>query len=148
MGAALELQPIAKKVYLVNINPELKGDKIMLEKIQAAQNITVLNSTKTIEIVGQKYVSGLKISANNKEQLLKLDGVFIEIGLIPNSDFAGIVNKNAVGEIRIDKNCMTSVPGIFAAGDVTDVPVKQMIVAAGEGAKAAVKTFDYLGVHK
>ncbi len=89
-------------------------------------------------------VSGIKIKRQDREEALSVEGVFVEIGLIPTSEFAKDVEKNQFGEIRVNPYNETNIPGIFAAGDVTDVPEKQIIIAAGEGSKASLSAFRYL----
>ena len=154
LDACLFLSKYARKVYLLDINPKLDGDKILRDKVLKNRKISIMNSIKTTEILGENVMNGLKYEKNGEEKILKLDGVFIEIVLIPKCDFAKIVNKNKWGEIMIFRSTktheenMTSISGIFAAGDVTDIPAKQIIVAAGEGAKAALVAFDYLNKFK
>ena len=150
LDATLQLIKIAKKIYLINISPQPKGEKIRIERIKQSNKVTILNNAKTTEILGNKFVTGLKLIQNNEEQELNVQGVFVEIGLIPNSDFAKIVKKNKWNEIMIKRTTvtmqenMTNIPEIFAAGDVTDIPAKQIIVAAGEGAKALLAVSNYL----
>ncbi|MCM8796955.1 MAG: FAD-dependent oxidoreductase [Candidatus Omnitrophica bacterium] len=148
LDAALQLRHIARKVYLINIGSYLGGDAIMQEKVMASKIITVLNNTRVTAILGDKFVSGLKIMRNDKEEFLAVEGVFVEIGLVPNSEFASEIEKNEIGEIRINSRNETNIAGIFAAGDVTDVPEKQIVIAAGEGSKAALNAFRYLAQHK
>ncbi|MBI4974362.1 MAG: FAD-dependent oxidoreductase [Candidatus Omnitrophica bacterium] len=144
LDAALQLNKIAKYVHLINISPDLTGDPIMQEKVSASPIISVLNNTKTLAVLGDKFVTGLKIFKDGKEELLPVEGVFVEIGLIPNSGVAKDVEKNEWGEIKVNSYNETNVPGIFAAGDVTDVPEKQIVIAAGEGSKASLSVFKYL----
>ncbi|MBI5144410.1 MAG: FAD-dependent oxidoreductase [Candidatus Omnitrophica bacterium] len=144
LDAALQLNKIAKYVHLINISPDLTGDPIMQEKVSASPIISVLNNTKTLAVLGDKFVTGLKIFKDGKEELLPVEGVFVEIGLIPNSGIAKGVAKNEWGEIKVNSYNETNVPGIFAAGDVTDVPEKQIVIAAGEGSKASLSVFKYL----
>jgi alkyl hydroperoxide reductase subunit F len=131
-------------VYLINNLPSLTGDSIMIEKLKLATNIEIINGARVLSIGGERFVNNLSIVVGGKSRDLKLEGVFIEIGLIPNSDFIDIVKKNELGEIMVNTAAETSVPGIFAAGDVTNVPEKQIIIAAGEGAKAGLSAFKYL----
>jgi NADH-dependent peroxiredoxin subunit F len=147
LDAALQLVRICPRVYVVNQEPALCGDAVMRHKVEAAANVTVLNGAKVLEVSGDKMVGGLKIARDSLEQEIPVQGVFVEIGLIPNSDFAGIVKQNSQKEIEIDYRNATSVEGVFAAGDVTSVPEKQIIIAAGEGAKAALGVFRYLSQH-
>ncbi len=96
-----------------------------------------------VSIKGEKFVKAIEIENNNSRKDIAVEGVFVEIGLIPNSDFAEGVDKNSLNEIMVNCACETNIPGLFAAGDVTNVPEKQIIVAAGEGAKAALSAFRY-----
>lgn len=144
LDASLQLIKIAKHVHLINIGLNLTGDPIMQEKVLASPIIKVLNNTKTVAVVGDKFVTGLKIFKDDKEEILPVEGIFVEIGLIPNSGIAKDVAKNEWGEIKVNSYNETNVPGIFAAGDVTDVPEKQIVIAAGEGSKAALGVFKYL----
>jgi len=144
LDAALQLIQIAKHIYLIDIAPGLTGDVVMREKVSQSKKVDVLNNTRVTAILGDKMVSGIKIRRGDKEETLAVEGVFVEIGLIPNSEFAKEVEKNERGEIKVNAYNETNIPGIFAAGDVTDVPEKQIIVAAGEGAKATLSAFRYL----
>jgi len=144
LDAATGLIKIAHHIYLINIAPEITGDALMLEKIKASDKVTILNDTQVLAVLGEKLVTGIKIKTKEKESTLSAQGIFVEIGLVPNSDFAHGIDKNEYGEIKVDSHNRTNVSGIFAAGDVTDVPEKQIIVAAGEGAKATLGAFRYL----
>ena len=144
LDAALQLIKIAKKVYVINITDSLTGDAVMREKVEESKIVTILNNTGVTAILGDKFVNGIKIKREGKEETLSVEGVFVEIGLIPNSEFAKDIEKNQIGEIKINCRNETNIPGIFAAGDVTDVPEKQIIIAAGEGSKAALSAFRYL----
>ena len=148
LDAALQLINIAKQVYLINIASDLGGDAIMRKKVEESKAITILNNTQVTVILGDKMVNGIKIKREGKEEVLSVQGVFVEIGLIPNSGFTKEVEKNQRGEIKVNCRNETSISGIFAAGDVTDVPEKQIIIAAGEGSKAALSVFRYLAQHK
>jgi len=144
LEATIQLMKIADHIHLIESGAALNGDAILQEKVAGSNKVTVMTETQIKAVLGDKLVSGIKVETNGKEQELKLQGVFVEIGLIPNSDFAKEVEKNQDAEIIIDKHNRTSIPGIFAAGDVTDVPEKQIIIAAGEGAKASLSAFRYL----
>ena len=148
LDAALQLIKIARHIYIINITSALDGDSIMRQKVESTQNITVLNNTQVTAVVGEKMVSGIKIEEKEKEKLLPVQGVFVEIGLMPNSEFAKDIQKNERQEIKVNSQNATNIPGVFAAGDVTDVPEKQIIVAAGEGAKACLSAFRYLAQFK
>lgn len=146
MDAALQLAKIAKKVHVVNINPVLLGDEILKEKLLANRNVEVLNSAKALEIKGDKLVSGLRVGvgAGGAEKTLAVRGIFIEIGWTPSSDIAKGLDKNEKDEIVVGPEGQTTIPGLFAAGDVTSIEDKQIIIAAGEGAKAALSAAKYL----
>ncbi|MFH1395105.1 MAG: FAD-dependent oxidoreductase [Candidatus Omnitrophota bacterium] len=144
LDAGLQLVKIAKKVYVINITSELGGDAVMREKLMKADRFSAINSAEVTEIFGQKLVQGLKYRKNGSQKELSVQGVFVEIGLIPNSEFIKDIEKNKHGEIVVNCRTETSVPGIFAAGDVTNVAQKQIIIAAGEGAKAALEVFRFL----
>ena len=147
LDAVLQMKKISPKVYLINISDELSGDPVMREKVQAAENVEILNKTKTFEILGDKFVKAIKVETEGKVRELPVKGIFVEIGLIPNSDVIDFVKKNKYGEVLINCATETSIPGVFAAGDVTNVPEKQIIIAAGEGSKAALAAFKYLSMH-
>lgn len=148
LDAALQLINIAKHVYIINITPQLGGDAVMREKVEQADNITILNNAQVTAIEGDKFVTSIKVKKEDKLETLAVEGVFVEIGLIPNSEFAKGVEKNQYGEIKVNSYNETNIPGIFAAGDVTDVPEKQIIIAAGEGSKALLTAFRYLSRHR
>ena len=144
LDAALQLMKMAGTVSIINNTPALGGDPVMKEKVEAAGNVTVYNGSKVTAITGEAMVSGITIEQNGKTQSLSVEGIFVEIGLVPNSSFAKGIDKNQAGEIKISCKNETSIPGVFAAGDVTDVPEKQIIIAAGEGSKAALAAFRYI----
>ena len=148
LDAALLLEKYSKKIYLITINPEMKGEKAMIEKVKKSRKIETITKTSTKEIKGNKFVKSIMIITNGKEKELPVEGVFVEIGSIPSVDFDKLTEKNKWNEIVIQSkdyiSNQTSVPGIFAAGDVTDVPEKQIIVAAGEGVKAVLGVFKWL----
>lgn len=144
--AAIEMAQVAATVYLVSRSP-LRADPIIQDRIPQHKNIEPLVGYDVVEIVGDKVVDGIRIrdKKSGKESLLSVKGVFVEIGLKPNTDFArNLVDLNEYGEIKVNCRCETSVPGIFAAGDATDVHEKQIVVAAGEGAKAALSAHQFL----
>jgi len=144
--AALDMVIAAEHVDMVSVTP-LTGDPIMIEKLLAAKNITIYSEQQTDKILGKNEVEGIVIKDLKTGALKQLDvsGVFIEIGLVPNSDMAkDLVKLNQTGEVPVNSSCETEVPGFFAAGDVTNAPEKQIIIAAGEGAKAALTAHRYL----
>ncbi len=148
LDAAIQLIKIAKKVYIINITTELSGDEVMREKVMSSNNVVVFNNSQVTAITGANFVSALNFNQGAQAQIIAVQGVFVEIGLIPNSDFSTLINKNEKGEIKVNSRNETNLPGIFAAGDVTDVPEKQIIIAAGEGSKAALSAFRYLAKSK
>jgi NADH-dependent peroxiredoxin subunit F len=146
LEAAEDMIKIAEHVYLVSLTP-LTGDQILIDKVKAASKLTMFLEHEVLEIKGESRVEGIKIRNLKSKQERELDvgGIFIEIGLIPNSEpFKGIVHLNRLGEIEVSCANETGVAGLFAAGDVTNVPEKQIVVAAGEGAKAALQAHRYL----
>jgi alkyl hydroperoxide reductase subunit F len=147
LTSANDLLKYASKVYIVNIAPEMQGDAVLLEPLRKSDKVIFLMSTKVLAIQGKGKVESITVSnnASDDQRVLEVSGVFVEIGLIPNSEpFQGFVDLTQRGEIAVDCACRTSRPGVFAAGDVTTVPQKQIIIAAGEGAKAALSAFDWL----
>lgn len=148
LDAVLQLMKITDKIYLINLTAELGGDSVMQGKVNQSGKVTVINGAQTREIRGDKMVTGLVVSREGKEEEISVQGIFIEIGSVPESDFISGVEKNKRGEIIINNCNETNIPGIFAAGDVTDVPGKQIIIAAGEGSKALLSAFEYLSREK
>ncbi|MBR9705690.1 FAD-dependent oxidoreductase [Candidatus Pacearchaeota archaeon] len=144
LEAAIQLEKYAEKIYIITINKDLEGEKVLIDKVKSFKNSEIICCSKTKEIKGKVFVESVIIEDDkNKTKEIKVGGVFVEIGYIPNSEiFKG--KKNDYKEIIIDSKNKTSIQGIFAAGDVTAVQVKQIIVAAGEGAKAAVSCAEYL----
>jgi alkyl hydroperoxide reductase subunit F len=141
-----DMVKISEHVYLVSLTP-LTGDQILIDKVKGANNLTIFLKHEVLEITGENFVNGIKIRdlKTKQERELQVSGVFIEIGLIPNSEPVKVVIAlNRLGEIEVNCNNETNVPGLFAAGDVTNVPEKQIVVAAGEGAKAALQAHRYL----
>ena len=146
LEAVDDMVKIAEHVYLVSLT-QLTGDQILIDRVKGAGNLTMFMEHEVLEITGEKLVDGIKIRnlKTKQEKELEVGGVLIEIGLIPNSDIVkGVVNLNSVGEIEVNCNNETDVSGLFAAGDVTSIPEKQIVVAAGEGAKAALQAHRYL----
>ena len=144
--AALDMVKAAEHVDMVSVTP-LTGDPIMIEKLNDAKNLTIYAEQQTEKILGQSTVEGIVIKdlKTGVRKQLDVSGVFVEIGLVPNSDMAkSLLKLNQAGEVPVNSSCETEVPGFFAAGDVTNVPEKQIIIAAGEGAKAALTAHRYL----
>ena len=146
--AAIDLAGLVKHVTLIEFGAELRADAVLQRKLHSLPNVTVITSAQTTEIHGDgKIVNGLsytdRVSGESKK--VELEGVFVQIGLVPNTEWLkGTVALSRHGEIEVDARGQTSIPGVFAAGDVTTVPYKQIIIATGEGAKAALSAFDHL----
>jgi len=144
--AAIDLAGICSKVSIFEFHNELKADKILQEKAGSLPNVEIFLNAQTTEVVGNgSKVTGLLVKdrLTDKEHQIELDGIFVQIGLAPNSGiFKEVVETNRSGEIVIDSHCRTNVPGIYAAGDVSTVPFKQIIIAMGEGAKASLAAFE------
>jgi alkyl hydroperoxide reductase subunit F len=146
LEAAGELERWATHVYLV-VRNTYSADDILVDRVTRLAKVEVLLNYDTLEILGAQQVTGLRVRSrdDHSERTLAVDGVFVEIGLLPNTGFAmDVLALNASGEIIIDCQTHTGVPGVFAAGDVTNVRDKQVLVAAGEGVKAALQAHDYL----
>ena len=144
--ATLDMIKLAEHVDMVSVTP-LTGDPIMIEKLANANNLTIYTNYQTEKVLGQGLVEGLIIKDNKTGNSRQLDdtGIFIEIGLVPNSDMVkDLVKLNRDAEVPVNCSCETEVPGLFAAGDVTTVPEKQIVIAAGEGAKASLQAHRYL----
>lgn len=157
LESALMMAQIAKTHYLVSKYPDLpetqggfpKGDKILIDKAKESSNIKIIYDADTVEIAGESKVEGIKYkNSDGKEHVLPVQGVMVHAGMIPNSHFAEALEKNKQGEIIIDKYCHTSVPGIFAAGDVTDIRHKQIAISAGHGVVAALEAIAYVNLWK
>jgi len=146
LEAALDMVKIAEHVDLVSLTP-LTGDAILIDKLSGAKNLSIFTEYQTEKIEGQDFAQGMLIIdlKSGEKKRLDVSGIFIEIGLTPNSEaVSGLIELNKWGEVPVSCTCETIVPGLYAAGDVTDVPEKQIIVAAGEGAKAALQAHRYL----
>lgn len=148
LEAAIDLAGLASHVYILEFLPELKADKVLQDRAEAHDNITILKNVATKEILGDEQVTGLIYTdrETGEDKTLDLEGVFVQIGLVPNTDWlkdSGI-DLNNRGEIIVDNQGSTTVAGIFAAGDCTDQAYKQIIISMGSGATAALGAFDYL----
>tara|TARA_R110001599_G_scaffold64023_4_gene179580 strand:+ start:266988 stop:268583 length:1596 start_codon:yes stop_codon:yes gene_type:complete len=146
--AAIDLAGIVGHVTLIEFGDALRADAVLQRKLHSLANVTVITSAQTMEITGDgKRVNGLVYKDRNTDEskTVELEGVFIQIGLVPNTEWLkGTVALSRHGEIEVDAHGRTSIPGVFAAGDVTTVPYKQIVIAVGEGAKAALSAFDHL----
>jgi alkyl hydroperoxide reductase subunit F len=137
---------IAEHVDLVSLT-SLTGDSILIDKLSGAKNLSTFTEYQTEKIEGKDLVEGMTIKdqKSGESKRLEVTGVFIEIGLVPNSEpVRELIELNKQGEVPVSCSCETTMPGLYAAGDVTTVPEKQIIVAAGEGAKAALQAHRYL----
>jgi NADH-dependent peroxiredoxin subunit F len=146
--AAIDLAGLVKHVTLIEYGDQLRADEVLQRKLRSLPNVTVIMSAQTTEIHGDgKIVNGLsyKDRVSGETKKVELEGVFVQIGLVPNTEWLkGTLSLSRHGEIEVDARGQTSIPGVFAAGDVTTVPYKQIIIATGEGAKAALSAFDHL----
>jgi len=146
--AAIDLAGIVAQVTLLEFDSQLRADAVLQKKLNSLPNVTVITSALTSEVHGDgQKVTGLTYKDRNSSEFhqLELEGIFVQIGLLPNSDWLkGTVELTSRGEIIVDARGETSLPGIFAAGDVTTVPYKQIVIAVGEGAKASLSAFDHL----
>jgi alkyl hydroperoxide reductase subunit F len=146
--AAIDLAGVVEHVTLIEFADALKADAVLVTKLRSMPNVEINVNAQTTEITGDgQKVNGLRYKdrATQKEHTVALEGVFVQIGLVPNTEFLkDTINLSKFGEIVIDDKCHTNLPGVFAAGDVTTVPYKQIVIAAGEGSKAALSAFDYL----
>ena len=146
--AAIDLAGLVSHVTVVEYDAQLRADAVLLRKLASLPNVTVITGAQTTEVVGDgQRVTSLtyKERQNDAIHTVELAGVFVQIGLVPNTDWLkGIVNLSPRGEIEVDARGQTSVPGVFAAGDCTIVPYKQIVIAMGEGAKASLSAFDHL----
>lgn len=147
LDAAEILSKIAKKVYLIHRRDEFRGFEVLVGEIRARKNIEFVLNGEPKEIIGENKLEKIKVFNNKtrEEKEIAVDGLFVEIGRIANTDLAaGLAKRNERDEIIVDEKCMTNCPGLFAAGDVTPVPFKQITIACGQGAIAALAAYQYL----
>ena len=145
--AAIDLAGLVKRVTVLEFLPELKADTVLQERLYSLPNVTVLKNVQTTEITGADKVNGISYIERDsgEEKHIDLEGVFVQIGLVPNTEWlGGSVERNRFGEILVDSKNQTNIPGVFAAGDCTTSPYKQIIISMGSGATAALSAFDYL----
>lgn len=146
LGAVIDLINIARRIYLVSLTP-LTGDPVYREKVLKSDKVEVFTGHQPTRVLGDAMVEGLEFKslATGETKTVTVEGVFVEIGIQPNSSlFLDILTTNEKGEILVDTECRTGLAGVFACGDVTNVPFKQVVVAVGEGAKAALSAYTYL----
>ena len=146
--AAIDLAGVVAHVTLIEFADQLKADAVLVNKLKSLPNVTIHTNAQTTEITGAGgKVNGLKFKhrADGTDAKVDLEGVFVQIGLGPNTEWLkGTVELSKFGEIMVDSHGRTNIPGVFAAGDCTTVPYKQIVVAAGAGSTAALSAFDYL----
>jgi NADH-dependent peroxiredoxin subunit F len=152
--SALMMADIAEKVYVVTKypnTPESKGgfpraEDILVKKLREKSNVEFIYNASTNQVLGDGMTSGFKYKDNDsgEEKEVEVNGIMVHIGMIPNSQFVDCADKNQAGELKVNTRCETSCKGLFAAGDVTDVPFKQISISAGQGATAALSAIDYL----
>jgi len=146
--AAIDLAGVVAHVTLLEFGEQLRADAVLVARLKSLPNVSIVTQAQTTEITGDgRKVDGLRYTdrASGADHHVALEGVFVQIGLVPNTEWLqGTLALSRQGEIEIDARCATSVPGVFAAGDATTVPFKQIVIAAGEGAKAALSAFDHL----
>jgi alkyl hydroperoxide reductase subunit F len=146
--AAIDLAGIVAHVTLLEFDSKLRADAVLQRKLFSLNNVTVITQAQTTEVTGDgNKVNGLRYidRSSGEAGTIELEGIFVQIGLLPNTDWLkGTIALSNRGEIEVDVRGQTSVPGVFAAGDVTTVPYKQIVIAMGEGSKAALGAFDHL----
>ena len=146
--AAIDLAGIVAHVTLIEFDPQLRADAVLQAKLNSMPNVTVITSALTTEVLGDgEKVVGLTYKNRETDELhtVDLEGIFVQIGLVPNTEFLkGAVALSPRGEVEVDARGATNIPGVFAAGDCTTVPYKQIIIAMGEGSKASLSAFDHL----
>lgn len=153
LESAMMMNGIAEKVYLLSKFPNdkennggfPKGENILIDKVKQMPKVEIIYGAKTTEILGEDRVTGLKYTnAKGKEKEIKVDGIMVHIGMTPNSGFADKVDKDKMKQIIVDEKCRTNLPGVYAAGDVTNVAFKQIGIAVGQGITATLAAIEYL----
>ena len=146
LESALMLTDIASKVYIINKNKEFKGEQVLIDKVLKRPNIEVIYNAMTTEIIGEQFVTGLRYTLGDGiKKEIQTDGVFVHVGMMANSNIVPAeVVKDAFHQIIVNANCETNVPGLYAAGDVTNVPFKQIVISAGQGCIALLSAVQYL----
>ena len=146
LDTVFSLIKVARTVAIINNTETLRGDEILMKNVTDSTKVKVFNNHVALEILGDQAVGGIKIKdlKTGEEQVLPVSGVFVEIGWTPSTSFDKLTNKNKTGEIEVDEYGATSVPGIYAAGDVNDTRGEQIVIAAGEGAKTALRVAEHL----
>jgi alkyl hydroperoxide reductase subunit F len=151
--AALELAPIARQIYLIAALPHAMAQLPEAERVLRLPNVTPFIGWEVQAIVGDHYVTGINlVGANGETRQLAVDGVFVQMALLPNNEMVRPLVERGLqvgeeGHLMINQRCETSIPGLFAAGDVTNIHTEQVLAAIGEGAKAALSAWEYLAIH-
>lgn len=151
LDAALEMERYATKVYIINLNDDFQGDEIRKDRVKASEKIEVIAKAETVSVSGTQFLEKIKYKDlnTNEEKEISSNGMFVEIGWMPATEIVkDLAELNNLKEIKVDRENKTSCEGIYAAGDVTDILEKQIIIAAGEGAKAALNAWKYIVTHK
>lgn len=143
LDAAFSLIKVARSVTIVNNTDNLRGDEILMKNVVTSPKVKILNNTVALEILGDKAVGGIRVR-QEREEIIPVSGVFIEIGWTPSTGFDKLTDKNDNGEIEVDEYGTTSIPGIYACGDVNNIWGEQIVIAAGEGAKTALRVAEHL----
>lgn len=146
LDATFSLMRVARSVTIINNTENLRGDAVLLKNVTSAPNVKILNNHEAVEILGDQLVGGIKVKniQTAEEQIIPISGVFIEIGWIPSASFDKLTNKDERGQIEVDSYGATSVPGIYACGDVNNIWGEQIVIAAGEGSKTALRVAEHI----
>lgn len=145
LESALMMADIAAKVYLINKNDHFKGEQVLIDKVTQNQKIEIIYRAKTSAVIGDKFVNAVEYQNDTGEtRRLEVGGVFVHIGQIPNSGFVAGAELDEFKQIKVNLRGETNIPGLYAAGDVTNIPYKQIVIAAGQGVTALLSAVDYL----
>lgn len=145
LDAAEFMSKIATKVYLLHRRDVFRGEQVLIDKVQNTKNIEIIYNCESKEVKGQEKVEALVYEQEGQTKEIKVDGVFVEIGHLAKTDWtADLVDLTERREIKISRDCQTKTPGLFAAGDITDISYKQAVISAGEGAKAGLQAYKFL----
>lgn len=150
LDAGEYLSNITQKVYMLHRGPEFRGEQVVIDQVKKMPNVEIIYNANVSSIKGQKKVEGLVYKTNDgQEKEITLDGIFIEIGHVAKSDWLkNIINLTDRREIKINQDCETNLPGVFSAGDISEITYKQAVISAGEGCKAALQAYRYLQGNK
>ncbi len=145
LESALMMADLTSKVYVINKNAQFKGEQVLIDNLMKKKNVEIIYNANTTNVRGEQFVTHLAYTDTTGEHELAVDGIFVHIGQIPNSGVVPAdVVKDQFGQIKVSANCETNIPGLYAAGDVTDVPFKQIVIAAGQGCIATLSAVQYL----